>query len=109
MNMLKVSDYLQLATDQAKSYRDRVVAEMQADVRASSVVVVPMMAGPDGSRVPCGTISFPRCVADQFEVGRLTVSSIDDGYVMRVFEPGTWAQVTVYGQDDHILYGWIAE
>lgn len=94
-------DYFELAAADAKSHRDRLVKE-----HPSSVVVVPMILGPDNqTMVPCGEVSFPRCVADQFEAGRLTVSSLDTGEDMRIYEPGTWAECTVYGPDDHILYG----
>lgn len=94
--------FLEIAATQAKAYRDRVLADPHID----TVVVVPTVMGPSGYRVPCGTVHFPRCHADQFESGRLTITAMDNGYVMRVYEPGEWAECAAYGPDGHLSYGW---
>lgn len=93
------------AVNRAKAYRDQVISARRD--YASTVVVVPMVIGPDNlTKVPCGEVTCPRCVADQFEKGRLSVTSIDDGYELRSYEPDEWAECTVYGSDGHILYSW---
>lgn len=75
--------------------------------RLPPVVVVPTILGPDNvTRVPCGEDTYPRAVADQFQAGRLTISSAADDSEIRVYAPGTWAEVTVYGPDGHVAYGW---
>lgn len=90
----------------AKQYRDDVIRARREDF-ACSVVVVTKALGPDNvTLVPCGESSFPRCVADQFETKRLTVSAIDNGYEMRVFEPNEWDSCAVFGPDGHLLYAW---
>ena len=94
-----------LAASQAKAYRDQVIRARRD--YASTVVVVPMVLGPDNvTMVPCGEVVCPRCVADQFEKGRLTITSIDDGYELRNYGPTEWYACTVYGSDGHILYSW---
>lgn len=39
---------------------------------------------------PKGSSSFARCVADEFTVGYLTVTTMTEGVVMDVFKPGEW-------------------
>jgi hypothetical protein len=100
-----MSDYFQIATEQAKAYRDQILKARQPEYVTRVEVVPTLVCGDRGNRAACGTVYFSRCHADQFEAGRLTITTIDDGREMRVFEPGTWAECTVYGPDDHVLYG----
>lgn len=72
------------------------------------------MTDPDAA--PCvrvvlriGDASFPRCVADEFVVGRLSIVSIDSGYTMREYEPGTWKEATVYDCRGNVEYSFVAE
>ena len=106
MSALKASDLLQFATDLAKDYRNAVIQGSTEYV--TSVVVTETVLGPSGRRVPCGEASYPRCHADQFQNGWVTVTSMDDGREIRVYGPGQWTQCTCYGPDGHIAYAWEA-
>lgn len=102
-----VSPYFGFAAGLARKYRDDVIRARQHSDFASRVTVVTKALGPDNhTLVPCGEANFPRCVADQFEKGRLTITAIDDRYEMRIYEPDQWDACTVYGPDGHILYSW---
>jgi len=104
MNNLRSSDLLQFAATLAKDYRDAVVAGSTEYV--TSVVVTETVLGPSGRRVPCGEASYPRCHADQFKAGELTISSMDDGHDVRVYPKGTWTHCSAYGPDGHVAYAW---
>lgn len=108
MNTINASDLLQLATHDAKAYRDQVLAARGNHEYVTSVVVTETVMGPNGYRVACGQASFPRCHADQFTTGVLTIASMDDGYELRVYLPGFWKDCTCYGPDGHIAYSWEA-
>lgn len=43
-----------------------------------------------------GSATFPRCTADEFERGVLTVTALDDGRVVRIFTGDTWREATIY-------------
>jgi hypothetical protein len=103
-----MTNLFQIASDQAKAYRDQILKARQPDY-ATSVEVVPLVLGPDlVTRVPIGSHHYSRCHADQFEAGRLTITAQDDGYDVRTYEPGTWKSCTVRGPDGHIAYSWEA-
>lgn len=101
-------DYFGLAAEQARNYRDSILTRRRHDIHlASTVVVTPTILGPDWkTRVPCGSEEYPRCVADQFVAGTLTITAIDDERTVREFKPGMWADCTVFGPDGHIAYSW---
>lgn len=97
--------YFNLAVQAARHYRDAVVeARKDYGEAAPSVVVVPKIINFQHEYVACGEISFPRCVADVFESGILTITSVDDGATVREIPADRWECATVYGSDDHIRY-----
>lgn len=61
----------------------------------SSVVVVE----------PIGESSYPRATADEFEAGTLTVTSLDTGCDLRVYQPGQWRSYIVYAPDGYPEFG----
>lgn len=98
-------NYFDLATKAAQHYRDQVVeTRKEYGEAAPSVVVVPLIVNFQHRYVPCGEISFPRCVADVFESGILTITSVDDGATVREIPADRWECATVYGSDDQIQY-----
>lgn len=44
---------------------------------------------------PIGEKSFPRCTADQFDLGVLTVTSVDDDSILDELQPETWLHAWV--------------
>jgi len=95
-------NFFQQAVEDAKRYRDQVV---EPQMQNPYVVVTTTCLGPDNvTRVPCGEASFPRCQADEFIKGVLTITSMDDGYEMRVYAPGEWAEATAFDAFGHISY-----
>ena len=96
------ANYFQQAVDDAKAYRDRVV---EPQPHNPFVQVTLTAIGPDNhTRVPCGEATFPRCHADVFEHGTLTITAMDDGFVMRQYPRGEWVDATAYGADGHLSY-----
>lgn len=55
-----------------------------------------------------GSSEFVRCTADLFEADTLTITALDDDYVMRVYRPGTWKACTVYGPHGHPEFSFTA-
>lgn len=107
MKALHTSDLMQIAIDGAKALRADVLAGSTEYV--TSVVVQETVMGPSGRRVPCGEARYPRCHADQFTTGWLTITSMDDGRELRTYGPGQWVECMVYGPDGHVAYGWQGE
>ncbi len=96
------ANYFQQAVEDAKRYRDAVVEPQPQNpyVRVTLTAI-----GPDGvTWVPCGDATFPRCHADIFTRGRLTVTSMDDGAVMRELNPYEWIEAVGYDCYGHISY-----
>lgn len=48
--------------------------------------------------------TFARCVADVFEDGILTITSVDNGYLMKEYRPDQWREVTVYAASGYPEY-----
>lgn len=71
---------------------------------ATTAVVTTTVLTPDGVRVACGEANYPRCEADVFEAGTLTITAIDDERIMREYPAGQWVGCTVYGSDGQINY-----
>lgn len=90
-------NFFQRAVDDAKAYRDRVV-EPEAHNPYVRVTLLPV-----------GEATFPRCDVDEFVKGVLTVTSMDDGYVMREYQPGQWAEAVAYDAFGHVSYMRIAD
>lgn len=84
-------NYFQQAVDDAKAYRDRVVEPEPLNPYVRVVL-------------PIGEATFPRCEADVFQKGILTITAIDDGYVMRNYEPGEWREAVAYDAFGHLSY-----
>jgi hypothetical protein len=96
------ANYFQQAIDDAKAYRDRVVAPQPHN---PYVQVTTMAIGPDNvTLVPCGDATFPRCDAEETSAGALIISSMDDGYVMREYRAGEWAEAVGYDAFGQIAY-----
>lgn len=51
-----------------------------------------------------GSYSCTRATIDMFHENELTVSAIDDGFVMRVFLPGTWQEARVLDERGYPLF-----
>ncbi len=61
--------------------------------------------GPDNvHRVPCGEATFPRCQADVFADGVLTITNRDDESVVREYRPEQWTEAICYGYHGDIDY-----
>lgn len=58
---------------------------------------------------PIGESTFPRCHADVFTPGVLTVTAHDDGAVMREFPAGTWERATAYDERGWPVYSFPRE
>lgn len=100
-------NYLQQAIDDAKAYRDRV---LDPQPQNPYVTVTLTVVGPDNlTRVPCGDATFPRCEADEFTKGVLTMTAIDDGFVVREYQPGEWIEAVAYDAFGHLSYMRIAD
>lgn len=100
--------YFDQAVEDAKRYRDQVI-EPEPEPQNPYVRVTTMIPGPEGKLVPCGEATFPRCEADEFETGVLTITSIDDGYVMQDYQPGQWKEAVAYDAFGHLSYMRIAD
>lgn len=95
-------NYFQQAVEDAKRYRDHLV---EPHPQNPYITVTTMMLGPDNvTKVPCGESTFPRCQADEFIKGVLTITSMDDGYEMRIYAPGEWAEAVAYDAFGHLSY-----
>lgn len=89
-------NYFRQAIEDARRYRDQVV---EPQMHNPYVRVV----------LPIGESSFPRCDADEFVKGVLTITSMDDGYVMREYRPGEWLEVVAYDAFGHLSYMRVAD
>lgn len=56
------------------------------------------------TREDYGQDSYPRCVAEEFTDGELTITAIDDQAVMHVYKAGKWQRATVYDARRLALY-----
>lgn len=77
---------------------DRTLDEFRAYVspeRATSVRVITSSGTDD---------TYPRCVADEFTTGYLTITAIDDGSVLRVYKPWEWAEGRTFDARGYSLY-----
>lgn len=83
-------NFFQQAVDDAKAFR-----EVHAPEPHNPYVRVTL---------PIGEATFPRCDADEFTTGVLTITSQDDGYVMRDYQPGEWIEVVAYDAFGHLSY-----
>lgn len=50
--------------------------------------------------LPIGSATFPRCTADVFDPGVLTVTTLDENVVTQVYERGRWRQAKVVDDKD---------
>jgi hypothetical protein len=48
--------------------------------------------------------TYARCTVDEFEADTLTVTSVDNDWVVDIFLPGTWRTASVFGADGHPLF-----
>lgn len=64
--------------------------------RAPSCKVFVTIEAPNGERVRCGDVAYARCVVDVSSDGYLSVRSIDNGYLSRVFPPDLWVECYLY-------------
>lgn len=93
-------DYFQMARVSAERFRFQVF-------NANAIVVRRTIEG--GINGAFTVATFPRCEADVFEKGVLTITAKDDGFVLREYQPGEWIDATAYDANDHIQYHLSAE
>ena len=55
-----------------------------------------------------GEVFFSRCTADIFEIGTLTITSLEDEREVRVYPPGVWRSCTVYDMHHQWLFSFTA-
>ena len=52
--------------------------------------------------LPIGWATYPRCIADVFDHGVLTITTTDDNVALQVYPPDQWIEAAVY--DDSTGY-----
>ena len=93
-------DYFQIAVTNARAQAKRIARDFEPAVKVITTAI-----GPDNcTMVPCGEATFPRCQADVFDNGVLTITSRDDDAIIREFQPGQWVEAVVYDRNDQIDY-----
>lgn len=95
---LRSADFFQMAKAGAEQYRDQVLTKPLV----TSVVVTSLYSF--GGEIHEAEDSYPRCHADQFDPGILTITAIDDGYVMRRYHADQWKNAVARYDGGHIAY-----
>jgi hypothetical protein len=96
-------DYFRIGITQARAEARRE-SKVYRDYEPA-VKVTLFVLGPDNqTRVPCGEATFPRCQADVFTAGELTITSRDTDETVRTYQPGEWHEAVCYGYHGDIDY-----
>lgn len=70
----------------------------------SRIVVHCTEISPAGVRLAAEPHIYPRCHADVFTEGTLTITADDSSATVREYSAGEWLEAVAYGPDGHISY-----